>query len=100
MIEDVIAESRRRIVSLDPASAADVRNARAPVIGFSAGLAAADRAIKDFLFPRLSRPPRILRILGEAAARARGAFRRHLQTATGRRWHWLPGGLAPRCTTE
>src|SRR6185369_454374 len=50
MIEDVIAESRRRIAALNPASVTDVRNAREAVVGFSAGFVAADRAIKDFLY--------------------------------------------------
>src|SRR5262245_45177082 len=59
MIEDVIAESRRRIAALDPKSATDIRNARAPVIGFSAEFAEADKAIKAFLYPQLYRHTRI-----------------------------------------
>ena len=40
MIEDVIAESRRRIAALGPKSASDIRTAGAPVIGFSEAFAA------------------------------------------------------------
>ena len=86
MIEDVIAESRRRIASLNPASAADVRHARGAVIGFSAGFVAADRAIKDFLHPRLYRHARIMRIMDEAEAVVRRLFERFVQ---------MPGELPP-----
>src|SRR5437660_1193426 len=61
MIEDVIAQSRRHIVELEPDAADEVRNAGRPVVGFSAAMAEADRAIKDFLLPRLYRHARIMR---------------------------------------
>ena len=66
MIEDVIAESGRRLAALAPASAADIRAAAAPVVAFSDARAAADREIKGFLYPRMYRHPRVLRIMGEA----------------------------------
>jgi dGTPase len=66
MIEDVIAQSRRNISEFGPASVDDVRNAGRPLIGFSAAVAQADRAIKDFLFPRLYRHVRIKRIMDDA----------------------------------
>ena len=43
-----------------------MRNAGAPVVGFSPAMAQADRAIKGFLYPRLYRHARIMRIMGEA----------------------------------
>ena len=91
MIEDVIAESRRRIAALNPASVGDVRNAREPLVGLSAGFAAADRAIKDFLYPRLYRHDRIMRIMGEAEAVVRRLFERYVQT---------PGELPPEWLAE
>jgi dGTPase len=91
MIEDVTAESRRRIAALNPASVADVRNARAPVIGFSADFAAADRAVKDFLYPRLYRHDRIMRIMGEAEALVRRLFERFVQTPDELPPEWLAG---------
>jgi dGTPase len=66
MIEDVIAESRKRLAALAPKSADEVRAAGAAVVGFSGAMAAADRAIKDFLYPRLYRHARIMAIMGEA----------------------------------
>ena len=86
MIEDVIAESRRRIAALGPKSASDIRTAGAPVIGFSEAFAEADKAIKAFLYPRLYRHVRIMRIMGEAEAVVRRLFQHFVQT---------PGDLPP-----
>jgi dGTPase len=66
MIEDVIAETGRRLRVLAPASADDVRRAQAPVGAFSSAMAEADRAIKGFLYPRMYRHARIMRIMGDA----------------------------------
>jgi dGTPase len=91
MIEDVIAESRRRIVELDPDSPDAVRNAGRPVVGFSAAMAEADRAIKDFLYPRLYRHARIMRIMGEAEEVVRRLFAHYLATPGDLPADWLSG---------
>jgi dGTPase len=66
LIEDVIGETGRRLQALAPGSAEDVRRAEAPVGAFSAPLAQADRAIKGFLYPRMYRHERIMRIMDDA----------------------------------
>jgi dGTPase len=66
LIEDVIAETGRRLHAMAPRSAAELRLAGEPTVGFSAGTAAADRAIKGFLSLRMYRHARIERIMGEA----------------------------------
>jgi dGTPase len=66
LIEDVIAETAERLRLLSPSSVDEVRAASAPVAGFSAGMAEADRAIKGFLYPRMYRHHRVTRIMGEA----------------------------------
>ena len=91
MIEDVIAESRRRIAALGPKSATDIRNAGAPVIGFSPEFAEADKAIKAFLDPRLYRHTRIMRIMGEAEAAVRRLFDRLVETPADLPPEWLAG---------
>ncbi|MBX9845293.1 MAG: deoxyguanosinetriphosphate triphosphohydrolase [Xanthobacteraceae bacterium] len=91
MIEDVIGESRRRLEALAPRSAADIRNAGAPVIGFSAAFAEADKAIKAFLYPRLYRHVRIMRIMGEAEAVVRRLFERLVQAPADLPPEWLAG---------
>jgi dGTPase len=74
LVEDVIAESERRLSALSPRSSDDVRAAGAPVIAFSSEMAAVDRAIKDFLFPRMYHHGRIMRIMGDAEAILRDLF--------------------------
>jgi dGTPase len=77
MIEDVIACSAARIAALGPRSADDVRHAGAAVVAFSPAMAQADKAIKAFLFPRMYRHPRIMRIMGDAEAVVRALFARY-----------------------
>jgi dGTPase len=77
MIEDVIAESRRLIAERAPRTADDIRRAGRPVVAFSAEMAAADRAIKAFLFPRMYRHPRIARIMDDAQAVVSDLFARY-----------------------
>ena len=91
MIEDVIAESRRRIVELAPHSADAVRNAGRPVVGFSPAMAEADRAIKDFLYPRLYRHARIMRIMGEAEEVVRRLFAHYVEAPGDLPADWLNG---------
>jgi dGTPase len=75
MIEDVAAESTRRLDALAPASADDIRNADRAVIAFSDAMAEAERSIKDFLFPRMYRHERVMRVMREAESVVRDLFR-------------------------
>ncbi|MFN4204719.1 MAG: deoxyguanosinetriphosphate triphosphohydrolase, partial [Tabrizicola sp.] len=75
MIDDVAAEATRRLNALAPSSADDIRNADRAVIGFSAPMAEAERSIKDFLFPRMYRHARVMRVMGEAEGVLRDLFR-------------------------
>jgi dGTPase len=77
MIEDVIAETGRRLRLLAPASVADIRHAVDPVVAFSSGMAEADGAIKGFLKPRMYRHTRIARIMSEAEGVIRDLFARY-----------------------
>jgi dGTPase len=77
MIEDVIGESKRRIAALAPRTAADIRLAASAAVGFSPAMAAADRAIKGFLQPRMYRHARVQRIMQEAEEVVRDLFRHY-----------------------
>jgi dGTPase len=66
MIEDVIDETDRRTAVLALHSPDDVRKAGKPIAGFSETATAADRAIKNFLSPRMYRHERVLGIMGQA----------------------------------
>lgn len=74
LIDDVLQESNRRVAALQPHSAEDVRQARDPLIRFSAAGEAADRQIKAFLTPRMYRSERVVRIMGDAESIVRDLF--------------------------
>ena len=78
-IEDVIAETGARLRALAPRAADDVRHAKHPVGAFSPAMAEADRAIKGFLYPRMYRHSRIMRIMGDAESLLRALFARYLE---------------------
>jgi dGTPase len=66
LVTDLQAETRRRIAALDPQSVDDIRQAPAPVVGFSAAMAEANRVIKEFLFARMYRHWRVNRMTAKA----------------------------------
>ena len=78
MIEDVIAETGARQRALAPRSADDLRHAAHPVGAFSPAMAEADRAIKGFLYPRMYRHDRIMRIMRDAERLVCALFARYL----------------------
>ena len=78
MIDDVTAESKRRLAGAAPHSAEEVRAAGAALIGFSADMAAADAGIKHFLRDHMYRHPRILRIMDAAQEVVRKLFEHFL----------------------
>jgi dGTPase len=66
MVHDVIIESRLRLNNLAPRDADAIRDADHPVIGFSEKMAAANAAIKSFLFKRMYRHWRVNRMSHKA----------------------------------
>ena len=78
LIDDVLKESTRRAAALGPHSADDVRQARDPVVRFSAEGEAADRQIKAFLTPRMYKEERVMRIMGDAETIVRDLFAHYL----------------------
>jgi dGTPase len=91
MIEDVIAQTRRNVAARGIASAEGVRAADGPVVTFSAEMARADRAIKDFLFPRLYRHARIMRIMSDAERVVSELFARYVETPHELPTEWRQG---------
>jgi dGTPase len=74
MVEDVIAETQRRLQETKPQSAADVRRAERPVVGFSPAMAQSDASIKGFLYPRMYHHARIERVMTDAGQVVRDLF--------------------------
>ena len=79
LIEDLVAETRRRLATLTPRSADDVRNAPSGVAGFSPATAEAERSIKSFLEARMYRHARVQRVMNEAAGVVRDLFGRYTE---------------------
>jgi dGTPase len=79
MIEDVIAESARRFAALAPADTDAIRSAAGPVVEFSTDMKSTDRAIKEFLKPRMYRHARVTRIMTEAEGVLRDLFQTYLR---------------------
>jgi dGTPase len=61
MVNDVVAESRRRIDRLAPRSADDIRAADRPVVAFSEAMMEANNELRAFLFQRMYRHWRVNR---------------------------------------
>jgi len=74
LIEDVAAESASKLAALAPRSADDVRLAPHPVVGFSAAMGQADRAIKQFLWTSMYRHTRVMHVMDQAACVLRDLF--------------------------
>jgi dGTPase len=91
MIEDVIVQTQRGLAGVHPRSVDDVRNAGRPVVGFSPQMADADRAIKGFLYPRLYRHARIMRIMGDAEQIVRRLFEHYAAKPKAMPQEWLAG---------
>jgi len=79
LIEDVVAETGRRVAALAPRSADDVRAAPAALVGFSPAVADAEHVIKGFLETHMYRHARIKRIMNEAADVLRALFRHYTE---------------------
>jgi dGTPase len=75
-VEDVVAEGDRRIGSLAPESAEDIRTAGETVICFSKEMREADASIKRFLYARMYRHPEVMRVRAQADQILRDLFRR------------------------
>jgi dGTPase len=91
MIEDAIAESRRRLAALAPHSASDVRNADGPVVGFSAAMTQADTDIKGFLYPRMYHHAWVMRVMDEAEAVVHDLFRHYVACPADLPAEWRDG---------
>ena len=91
LIEDVVAETGRRVAALAPRSADDVRAAPSALVGFSPAVADAEHVIKGFLETHMYRHARIKRIMNEAADVLRALFRHYTEHADDLPPEWSVG---------
>jgi dGTPase len=74
-VESSIATSRANIASLKPQSADDIRAAGKAVVTFGEAISTADVEIKQFLYPRMYRHPRVMDVMGNAETIVRDLFK-------------------------
>ena len=59
MVDDVIAETRRRLAAANPRSAGELRRLDHPMVAFSKAMAGHEQALKAFLHEHMYRHPRV-----------------------------------------
>ncbi|WP_296738611.1 deoxyguanosinetriphosphate triphosphohydrolase [Mesorhizobium sp.] len=74
MVEDVIASASANIGRLRPESADAVREAGETIVSFSAGMAAAEKELKAFLYKHLYRHAEVMRVRADAEQIVRDLF--------------------------
>jgi dGTPase len=77
MIEDAVAESERRLAALQPRSVADIRHAPHAVVAFSEAMRRDLDSLRAFLFARVYRNERIVRVMADAERVVRDLFQRY-----------------------
>lgn len=78
MIADSVLETRGRLRRLGPGSPDDIRGAGFDVVAFSDEMAKGIRDLKVFLFERVYRHERVMRVMGGAEQVVGDLFRRYL----------------------
>jgi dGTPase len=91
LIEDVVAETGRRLAALAPRTADDVRQAHSAVVAFSPAIAEAERLIKGFLETHMYRHQRVKRVMGEASGVVRDLFARYSAHPSDLQAEWRAG---------
>ncbi len=94
MIEDVIAETERRVTAHKP-SAIEVRQAAGPLVAFSPAMQKADDDIKGFLRPRMYRHERVMCVMGDAERVVRELFAYYTSKTADLPAEWADG-INPR----
>jgi dGTPase len=74
MVEDVLAETRRRLDAAGPASVEEIRALPHPVVAMSGEMHDSNRLLKSFLFERMYRHYRVNRMTSKARRVVRDLF--------------------------
>ncbi|MBT5414144.1 MAG: deoxyguanosinetriphosphate triphosphohydrolase [Rhodospirillaceae bacterium] len=78
LVEDLVAETKRRAAAAAPRDVVAVRSLGRPLAGFSSAMTAKNKAIKDFLYDRMYRHPRVTDETDRAAMVVRDLFTLYL----------------------
>jgi len=78
MVNDLLAETRKRLADAAPVSTDDIRRLGAPVVAFSEEMRKNDRALRDFLFGRMYRHEKVNRKTEQGQKVVRALFAHYL----------------------
>jgi dGTPase len=90
LIDAVVTATRRQLAAAKPASADDVRNHNAALVGFPPEPAEAEAMIKIFLKERMYRHPRVMLIMGQAESVLFDLFARYRRSPHDLPPEWMP----------
>ncbi len=90
MVDDLIAETTRRLASHGVESVADIRALDRPVAAFSDQVQQADRDLKAFLFTHMYRHARVLEMTDEARKVVSDLFRLYMAEPAALPAEWRP----------
>jgi len=98
MIANVVAETRARLRALNPRAPNDIRRSGQATVAFSSGMAADIARLKAFLFERVYRHERVMRVMTGAEQIVRDLFQRYLAEpqAMQEAWYKAAVGLDER----
>jgi len=82
MVNDLLAETRRRLATLDPKNAQEIRDAGGPMVAFSERMRDNDRALKAFLFTRMYRHDRVVHMITAARGVVQELFELYMTDAS------------------
>jgi dGTPase len=91
LIGSVVAEARKRLDAVRPASVDDVRNCGRTLIAFSPEVAEAEAGIKAFLKKHMYRHERVMRIMGDAERIVSDLFARYQRDLSELPAEWRDG---------
>jgi len=91
LIGAVVAETQKRIEAAKPQSAHDVRLYHQPMVAFPAGVAQEEAAIKAFLWQRMYRHTRVMRVMNEAEGILFDLFARYQASPGDLPAEWIEG---------
>ena len=95
LVQDVTAETQRRLEALRPQTAKEVRGAPEPIAAFSPAVAAEMTALKAFLNQRMYRHPRVIEVMKNAQGALTALFGAFLSDPK-----LLPKDWAEQCGTQ
>jgi dGTPase len=91
LIGAVVVETQKRLEAAKPQSAHDVRLCRQPMVAFPLQVAQEEAAIKAFLFQRMYRHARVMRVMGEAEGILFDLFARYQASPSDLPAEWVEG---------